>query len=109
MYEAQNPGIHLIKCEDGRWCHPDYWEREYTTSPGKLHTDSSIAENDRLGLFDYEGSKYVWKLSTHCQGIQLYEAHMDRKIRRYMCRREEEKAKTWGGTGSNGIENAKLG
>jgi hypothetical protein len=28
------------------------------------------------------GSEYIWKLSRNCQDTQLYEAYMEKKVRR---------------------------
>jgi hypothetical protein len=82
IWKASHPGIRLIRFEDGRWSHPDFYERLYVTSLGSRYKESSIKRRNNLGLFSVGGVQYVWKLSPHCQDIQLYEAHMDRKIRR---------------------------
>jgi hypothetical protein len=91
MWEAAHPHVNLIRFGDGRWSHPDFYEREYVTSLGSRYSDSLIARRNDLGLFEYDGAQYVWKLSLHCQEIQLYEAHMDRKIRRHWQLEEEQK------------------
>ena len=84
IWQASHPSVRLIRFEDGRWSHPDFYERLYVTSLGSRHKQSSIERRNDLGLFSVGGVQHVWKSSPHFQDIQLYEAHMDRKIRRYL-------------------------
>jgi hypothetical protein len=69
MWEAAHPDVSLIRFGDGRWSHPDFYEREYVTSLGTRYSESLIGRRDDLGLFKYDGAHYVWRLSPHCQDI----------------------------------------
>ena len=84
IWQASHPGVQLIRFEDGRWSHPDFYEQLYVTSLGSRFKHSSIERKEDLGLFSVGSVQYVWKLSPHCRDVQLYEAYMDRRIRRYL-------------------------
>lgn len=81
IWQATHPDVKLVQFEDGRWSHADFFQREYVTSLGTRYTDSSLERGRDAGLFEVGGEKYVWKLSQHCQDIQLFEAHMDKQFR----------------------------
>ena len=83
MWHAQHPTEKLVRTSDGRWHHPDFYEIQYQTSLGTQYTEATIRRREDLGLFEHQGAEYIYKLSRHCQDVQLYEAHMAKKIRRY--------------------------
>lgn len=53
----------------------------YVTSLGARYSESSLKRWKDVGLFELRGSKHIWRLSHHCQDVQLFEAYMDKKAR----------------------------
>ncbi|KAK3706650.1 hypothetical protein LTR37_012659 [Vermiconidia calcicola] len=79
----------LVQLQDGQWAYEVFTDRVYHTSTGSVYTESAVKAELNVGLCQIDGVNHIWKLSEHCQDVQLYEAYMDKKIRRHRCAQSE--------------------
>ena len=89
MVQSMDLEADLVQLRDGQWAYEVFTERVYHTSIGGVYTETALKEEVNVGLCRIDGVDHIWKLSEHCQDVQLYEAYMDKKIRRHRCAQSE--------------------